>query len=99
VVRRKEAIAKLQDCASAIAARGATKLYLYGSTARDEAGPQSDLDLFIDYDPEGRFNAFNLVGLKLFLEERLGISVDLATRDGLHPAIRSRIEESAVQVF
>ncbi len=98
-MRRKDAIAKLHGCASAVAARGATALYLYGSTARDDSRSESDLDLFIDYDPDGRFNAFDLVGLKLFLEERIGVPVDITTRDGLHPALRRRIEESAVKVF
>jgi hypothetical protein len=98
-MNRIEAIDKLQRQAQAIKAMGATSLYLFGSIAQDEAGRGSDLDLFIDYDPNGRFNAFDLVGIKQLLESELGIDVDITTRDGLHPMLRTDIEQSAIRVF
>ena len=45
---------------------GETSLFLFGSTLRGDATATSDLDLFIDYDPSSRFNALDLVGIKLF---------------------------------
>jgi predicted nucleotidyltransferase len=98
-MKRNEAIEKLKSQSDAIRALGATSLYLFGSVARNEAGPASDLDLFIDYDPQSRFSAFDLVGIKLFLEEELALDVDITTRDSLHPLLRDRIEASATQVF
>ena len=98
-MNRLEAIDKLKRQAQAIKAMGATSLYLFGSVAQSEAGRDSDLDLFIDYDPNGRFNAFDLVGIKQLLESELGIDVDITTRDGLHPMLRTDIEQSALQVF
>lgn len=98
-MNRQDALTQLQTHADAVRSMGATALYLFGSTARDAARPGSDLDLFIEYDPGGRFNAFDLVGIKLFLVERLGTEVDVTTRDSLHPRLRQRIEQSAVQVF
>ncbi len=98
-MKRAEAIAELRQRAPEIRARGASALYLFGSTSRDAASENSDLDLFLDYDPAGRFNAFDLVGIKLFLEDELGARVDLTTRDGLHPRLREQIEQSAVRVF
>jgi uncharacterized protein len=98
-MNRRDAIEKLTQQADALRALGATSLYLFGSVARDEARPESDLDLFIDYDPQSRFNAFDLVGIKLFLEEELSLPVDVTTRDSLHPMLRDRIEQSALQVF
>jgi predicted nucleotidyltransferase len=80
-------------------ALGATSLYLFGSTARDETNAGSDLDLFVDYDPAGRFNALDLVDIKLLLESELGLEVDVTTRDSLHPMLREDIERSAVRVF
>jgi len=96
---RNEAIAKLKGCADAVKARGATSLYLFGSAARNEAQTDSDLDLFLDYDPKKKFSLVDLVGIKLFLEDLLGVEIDVTTRDSLHPMLRKEIEQSAVRVF
>jgi predicted nucleotidyltransferase len=48
-MNRAEALKKLRTFAGALRARGATSLYLFGSTAKNKAGANSDLDLFIDY--------------------------------------------------
>ncbi len=68
---RAEALRKLRDQAGAIKALGVTSLYLFGSTARNKADARSDIDLFIDCDPRGRFNALDLVAAKRLLEESL----------------------------
>jgi predicted nucleotidyltransferase len=94
-----EAREKLRSFAAAIQAMGATSLYLFGSTARDESRSDSDLDLFVDYDPGGHFNAFDPIGIKHFLEDELHAAVDITTRDGLHPMLRDDIEKTAIRVF
>lgn len=94
-----EAIERLRQQADAIKALGATSLYLFGSLARDEARADSDLDVFVDYDPGKKFSLVDLVGIKLLLEDELGMSVDVTTRDSLHPMLRGDIEKSAVRVF
>ena len=99
VMRRDQAIEALKQQADALKALGATSLFLFGSVARDEAGPASDLDLFIDYDQTSRFSAFDLVGIKIFLEDEFELPVDVTTRDSLHPMLKDRIEQSALQVF
>jgi uncharacterized protein len=96
---RSEAISQLMKHADAIKAMGATSLYLFGSTARDEAKPESDLDLFIDYDPESQFSLLDLAGIKVFLDEELGIETDVTTRGGLHPMLKKKIERSAIRIF
>jgi predicted nucleotidyltransferase len=98
-MNRETAIAKLKENAEALKALGATALYLYGSTARNEATPTSDIDVFIEYDPNARFSLLDLVGIQQKLEDRLGTKVDVATRDGLHPRLQKRIERDAVRVF
>jgi predicted nucleotidyltransferase len=96
---KTEALTVLEHYADPVRKMGATAPYLYGSTARNEAGETSDLDLFIDYDRRGRFNALDLVGIKLFLEESLHLPVDLTTRDSLHPRLRDGIVQSAIRIF
>ena len=98
-MNKTQTVAKLKSCADAIKAPGATSLFLFGSTARDENNSDSDLDLFVDYDPNGKFNALDLVDIKLLLEDRLGLEVDVTTRDSLHPMLRDDIEKTAVRVF
>jgi predicted nucleotidyltransferase len=98
-MNRNEAIKALESCADAVKARGATSLFLFGSAARDRAQPGSDLDLFVDYEPAENFSLVNLVDIKLYLEDRLGVPVDITTRDSLHPMLRRSIENSAVRVF
>lgn len=89
----------MESIAGAAKSMGATTMYLYGSTARDEARIGSDIDVFIDYDPSAKFSAFDLIGIKFLLEDHFRLPVDVATRDGLHPRLRERIEQSAIRVF
>jgi predicted nucleotidyltransferase len=98
-MKRNEVLDQLRQNADALRGMGATSLYLFGSTALDEASLDSDLDLFIDYDPAGRFSLIDLVGIKQFLEEAISVDVDITTRDSLHPLLKDEIERSAVRVF
>lgn len=96
---RADVIDRLLALAEEMRSRGATGLFVYGSVARDDARASSDIDLFIDYDPASRFNAFDLIGIQHFLHERLPFTIDITTRDGLHPTLRPDIEASAVRIF
>src|SRR5260370_6908034 len=98
-MKRSEALRKLNAYAGAIKALGATSLYLFGSTARNKANPRSDIDLFVDYDPRGRFSALALVTAKRLLEEGLGFKVDLPTRRGLHPLFPNQDQAQAPRLF
>ena len=97
-MRRHEALARLRASAHAIRALGARSLYLFGSTARDEARPDSDVALFVgDYDED--FTAIELVRLQDRVRALLGAEVDVTTRDGLHPLLRDEVVASAERVF
>jgi predicted nucleotidyltransferase len=98
-MRRNETLRRLRENIDALRGMGAKSLYLFGSTALDEAGQASDIDLFIDDDPARRFSLVDLVGIKQFLEEVTAAEIDVTTRDSLHPMLKDEIERSAVRVF
>lgn len=98
-MRRQEAIARLKAAESELRGRGTHGLYLFGSVARDEAAADSDLDVFIDPDPERRFGFDEFMAVYELLQERLGPRIDYTTREGLHRGLRPEIEKTAVRVF
>ena len=77
---------------------GVEHLFLFGSVARDDAKDDSDIDLFFDHE-KGRLGLYELMDLKERAQEILGLSTDIMTRASLHPALRERIEETALRVF
>ena len=98
-MRRDEVIEQLKQHERAIRALGAASLYLYGSHARDEAREDSDVDVFVDKDPDHRFGFLEYTGLIIMLEDIFGRSVDVSTRNSLHPMLRADIESTAIRVF
>jgi predicted nucleotidyltransferase len=92
-----QAIQEKRDMVLALAARhGARNVRLFGSVSRDEAGPQSDVDILVDLEP-GR-SLFDLGGLLMDLEDLLGRKVDVVTEKGLHWYIRDKVLKEAVRL-
>ncbi len=77
---------------------GVRTLYLFGSTARDEAGESSDVDFFFD-DPKGELGLYELMDVKEYTASILGAKADIMTRDSLRKMLRDKIEASAVRAF
>jgi uncharacterized protein len=97
-VKRSVAIAKLREHEAELKQLGVEHLYLFGSTARDEARDDSDVDLFFDHE-RGKLGLFQLMDVKEFAVRILGCKADIMTRASLHPALRGRIEARALRVF
>ena len=97
-MQRDEIIAKLKRHEADLRRLGVEHLYLFGSTARDAAREDSDVDLFFDYE-RGKLGLFELMDVKEETSRILGRKADIMTRDSLHKVLRSRIEASALQVF
>jgi predicted nucleotidyltransferase len=74
--------------------RGARSVRVFGSVARGEAGPESDIDLLVELEP-GR-SLLDLSNLLLDLQDLLGCKVDVVTEKGLHSLIRDRVLREAV---
>lgn len=73
---------------------GALHIRIFGSVARGEAGPGSDIDLLVDKGPVT--TPWFPAGLILELEEALGCEVDVVTEKGLRPYLRERILQEAI---
>jgi uncharacterized protein len=97
-MKRSVAIARLRQHETALKQLGVDHLYLFGSTARDEARDDSDVDLFFDHE-RGRLGLFQLMDVKEFAAKILGCKAEIMTRASLHPVLRERIEASALRVF
>ena len=84
---------------AALRENGATGLFIFGSRAVGTQRPDSDLDLFIDYDPEAKIpNMFHLMKIEEEISGVLGIPVTITTRNALHPLMKDSIERDAVRV-
>jgi uncharacterized protein len=97
-MEREATITKLKAYEAELRQLGVQRLFVFGSTVRGDARPNSDVDLFFDYE-RGRFGLFELMDVKEAATRILGRKADIMTRDSLHRALRDRIETSAVQVF
>jgi predicted nucleotidyltransferase len=79
---------------AAAARHGARNVRIFGSVARGEAGPESDLDILVDLEP-GR-SLMDHAALVVALEELLGCRVEIATERGLRPRFRDHVLQEAV---
>jgi len=69
---------------------------VFGSVVRGEAGEGSDVDVLVVFDRKATFDMF--MDLKFYLEELLGMGVDLVTDKALRPQVRRAIEQEMVDV-
>jgi uncharacterized protein len=97
-MRREEVITKLKQHEADLKRLGVQHLYLFGSTVREEARADSDVDLFVDYE-RGRFSLFDLMDIRDLASNILGHKADVTTRDSLHKMLRPAIEASAMRIF
>jgi predicted nucleotidyltransferase len=94
-VRRYDTLVLNREQILAIAARhGARNVRIFGSVARGEDTPESDVDLLVEFEP-GR-GLLNHAALIEELQNLLGCKVDVASHNGLKPRIRQRVIEEAV---
>ena len=92
-------ISILRDHEAELHAAGIRHLSLFGSTARGEAGPESDIDLLAELDPEAHIGLIRLAGIEIHLSEILGRKVDLLTEPIHKNGLRENIERDRRHVF
>jgi predicted nucleotidyltransferase len=86
-------LSKRDDILQLAARRGARNVRLFGSVARNEAGPESDVDFLVDLEP-GR-SLLDLGGFLMDVQKLLGRKVDVVTETGLRPRLRPRVLQEA----
>lgn len=97
-MRRIDAIQMLSAHRDELQRLGVLSLYLFGSVAREEARPDSDVDLFFDH-VRGGLSLYALMEIKDRARDILGRPTDIITRSSLHPMLRAGIEASAVRIY
>ena len=96
-MRRAEVLELLTARRDEIVRRfGVRSLSLFGSMARDEARPDSDVDVLVEFDGPTTFDGH--MGLLVYLEDLLGCRVDVVTAKGLKPRLRPLIDQDLVRV-
>lgn len=96
-MHRDEALLILSEASHEIAQRfGVKRMRLFGSTARNEARLDSDVDILVEFEGPATFDSY--FDLLHFLEARLGVGVDLVTEKGLKERVRPYVEKDAIHV-
>jgi predicted nucleotidyltransferase len=79
--------------------RGVRHAALFGSVARNEAKPTSDIDILIEIEPNAPVGVFEYVGITQYLADLFPGRVDVANRSSLKPLVRPSAERDAVYAF
>ena len=95
-MKREEILRQLKSQQARLTQLNVRSLAVFGSVARDEARPDSDIDILVEFDGPTTFDRY--MDVKQFLEDVLGCRVDLLTRRGVRPELMSLIEREAVHV-
>ncbi len=93
---RDEILEKLRADRPTLDEYGVTVIGIFGSVARGEEGPESDVDLVVDFAKDSTPGLFKLVGLKLHLEKLLGAPVDLVTPGSPNRRIDEALKRDAI---
>ena len=95
---KDQIVATLQASRTLLEEFSVRSISVFGSAVRSEGGPAGDVDILVEFEPDAEIGLFEFVGLKNSLSDLLGVPVDLATPDALHPALKDEILREALHV-
>jgi hypothetical protein len=97
-MKKQQVVQKLVELKPQLQKRfGVIRLSLFGSTVRNEADADSDVDIIVTFD--GPATSARYFGVQFLLEDELGCPVDLVTDKALRPELRPYIEREAMNVW
>ena len=96
---RAEIIAVLKAREPDLRARGVARAALFGSAARGEARPDSDVDILVEIDPDALIDLYDYVGIVQLIESFFPVKVDVAERVRMFPEIKAAAERDAIYAF
>ena len=98
-MERLQALETLKRFEPALRARGVCRAAVFGSVARGDNRPDSDLDIMIELDPDAQLTVFDYAGIKDYIASLFEGSVDVVSRDGLKPHVRPSATSDAIYAF
>ncbi len=96
---RDHVLATLRAHEGKLKQAGIVRLSLFGSTARGDGGPDSDVDLLAAFDSTRRISILDIAGMELDLSEILGCKVDLLEEGRLKARVQKSVEAEALRAF
>jgi predicted nucleotidyltransferase len=94
-----DVLRRLRGCETALREKGVSALWLFGSVARGEATPESDVDVAAEFSPGAEPSLFGLTHVKDDIETALGHRVDFGLRAALTPDAAASAERDFIRVF
>jgi predicted nucleotidyltransferase len=98
-MNRHAVIAALRAHEPELKAAGVVRLSLFGSTARDAAGPESDIDLLAAFDEARPLSLLDVIRIENQLADLFGRPIDLIEEGTLKPRVRQNVDREAVRAF
>lgn len=96
---RDDIIAAIRRNAHAIKGKGVSKLAIFGSRARDDYRPDSDIDILVEVEADASFSLLNLIDVEHIIEDATGLQAQATVRRSASPRFAQRISDDILEVF
>jgi predicted nucleotidyltransferase len=99
IMQAHDIIAKLRGAQADLRAKGVSHAALFGSRARGDNRPDSDIDIMVEIAPDARLGVFDYVGIVNSIEDLFPVRVDVSNRKAMKPHVRPAAERDAIYAF